>query len=31
VVWSYEAPKAMAAAIAGHLAFYTDRISLERD
>jgi uncharacterized protein (DUF427 family) len=29
-VWSYEAPLASAAAIAGHLAFYTDRVTVER-
>ncbi|MEY4984868.1 MAG: hypothetical protein RIR62_3134 [Pseudomonadota bacterium] len=29
-VWSYETPKAGAEAIAGHLAFYTDRVVVER-
>jgi uncharacterized protein (DUF427 family) len=29
-VWSYEAPKPGVAGIAGHLAFYTDRITVER-
>jgi uncharacterized protein (DUF427 family) len=29
-VWSYETPKPSVAALAGHLAFYTDRITLER-
>lgn len=29
-VWSYEAPKAGCEAIAGHLAFYTDRVTVER-
>ncbi|MFN4160054.1 MAG: DUF427 domain-containing protein [Gemmobacter sp.] len=29
-VWSYEMPKAGLEAIAGHLAFYTDRITVER-
>lgn len=29
-VWCYETPKAAVAAIAGHLAFYTDRISVTR-
>ena len=29
-VWSYETPKAAVAAIAGHLAFYTDRITVTR-
>ena len=29
-VWSYETPIAGAAAIAGHLAFYTDRVTVER-
>jgi len=28
VIWSYETPKADVAAIAGHLAFYTDRVAL---
>ena len=28
--WSYEAPKAGVEAIAGHLAFYADRVTLER-
>lgn len=28
--WSYEAPKAGAEAIAGHLAFYPDRVTIER-
>jgi uncharacterized protein (DUF427 family) len=27
-VWSYEAPKPDVAAIAGHLAFYTDRVEV---
>lgn len=27
--WSYEAPKAAAGAIAGHLAFYPERIAVE--
>ncbi|WP_420863023.1 DUF427 domain-containing protein [Algirhabdus cladophorae] len=27
--WSYEAPKDAVAAIAGHLAFYTDRVTVE--
>ncbi len=30
-VWSYESPLPDMAAIAGHLAFYTDRITLTRD
>jgi uncharacterized protein (DUF427 family) len=30
VVWSYETPKADVAEIAGHLAFYTDRVTVER-
>lgn len=29
-VWSYETPKAGCEAIAGHLAFYTDRVTVER-
>jgi uncharacterized protein (DUF427 family) len=29
-VWSYEDPKADVAAIAGHLAFYTDRVTVRR-
>ncbi len=29
-VWSYEAPKDDMAAIAGHLAFYTDRVTVKR-
>jgi uncharacterized protein (DUF427 family) len=29
-VWSYETPKAGVEAIAGHLAFYPDRIAIER-
>lgn len=29
-VWSYESPKPEVAAIAGHLAFYTDRVVVER-
>jgi uncharacterized protein (DUF427 family) len=29
-VWSYEDPKADVAAIAGHLAFYTDRVTVTR-
>lgn len=29
-VWSYETPKADMAAIAGHLAFYTDRVTVTR-
>lgn len=29
-VWTYETPKAGCAAIAGHLAFYTDRVTVER-
>ncbi len=29
-VWSYEKPKAGAEPIAGHLAFYTDRVVVER-
>lgn len=29
-VWSYEDPKADMAAIAGHLAFYTDRVTVTR-
>ena len=29
-VWSYEAPVGDAAAIAGHLAFYPDRVTVER-
>lgn len=29
-VWSYESPKADVAAIAGHLAFYTDRVTVTR-
>jgi uncharacterized protein (DUF427 family) len=28
--WSYETPIASAAAIAGHIAFYTDRVTVER-
>jgi uncharacterized protein (DUF427 family) len=27
-IWSYEAPKADVAAIAGHMAFYTDRVEV---
>ncbi len=27
-IWSYEAPKADVSAIAGHLAFYTDKVAL---
>ena len=30
-VWSYEDPKPDVAAIAGHLAFYTDRVTVTRD
>lgn len=30
VVWSYETPKPGMEAIAGHLAFYTDRVTVER-
>jgi uncharacterized protein (DUF427 family) len=29
-VWSYEEPKPDVAAIAGHLSFYTDRVSVRR-
>ncbi len=29
-VWSYETPKAQMGAIAGHLAFYPDRVLLEQ-
>lgn len=29
-VWSYETPKPGLEAIAGHLAFYTDRVTVER-
>lgn len=29
-VWSYVTPKAGVEAIAGHLAFYTDRVTVER-
>ncbi|KAF0115926.1 MAG: hypothetical protein FD150_780 [Rhodobacteraceae bacterium] len=29
-VWSYEEPKADVAQIAGHLAFYTDRVTVTR-
>ena len=29
-VWSYEAPIPACADIAGHLAFYTDRVTIER-
>lgn len=29
-VWSYEAPTAAAQGIAGHLAFYTDRVVVEQ-
>ncbi len=29
-VWSYETPKPGCEAIAGHLAFYTDRVTIER-
>jgi uncharacterized protein (DUF427 family) len=29
-VWSYEEPKADVAAIAGHLAFYPDRVTVSR-
>ena len=29
-VWSYETPIDACAAIAGHLAFYTDRVTIER-
>jgi uncharacterized protein (DUF427 family) len=29
-VWSYETPKAGVEAIAGHLAFYTDRVTVTR-
>ena len=28
--WSYETPIGAAAAIAGHIAFYTDRVTVER-
>ena len=28
--WSYESPLAPMAAIAGHIAFYTDRVTVER-
>ncbi len=28
-IWSYETPKADVAAIAGHLAFYTDRVEVD--
>lgn len=28
--WSYEAPKSGVEAIAGHLAFYTDKVTVER-
>ena len=30
VVWSYETPIAAAAPIAGYLAFYTDKVTVER-
>ncbi len=30
VVWSYETPLDKVSAIAGHLAFYTDRVTVER-
>jgi uncharacterized protein (DUF427 family) len=30
VVWSYETPHAEVAAIAGYLAFYTDKVTVER-
>ncbi len=30
VVWSYESPRDDIAGIAGHLAFYTDRVTVER-
>lgn len=30
VVWSYETPIAGVEAIAGHLAFYTDKVTVER-
>ena len=30
VVWSYETPVAAAAAIAGHLAFYTNKVTVEQ-
>ena len=30
VAWSYEAPAKAAAAIAGHLAFFTDKVTVER-
>jgi uncharacterized protein (DUF427 family) len=30
VAWSYEAPKAGVEAIAGHLAFYPDRVTIEQ-
>lgn len=30
VVWSYEMPKDGVGEIAGHLAFYTDRVTVER-
>lgn len=30
VIWTYETPKADLAGIAGHLAFYTDRVTVER-
>ena len=29
-IWSYEAPKSEVAAISGHLAFYTSKITLEQ-
>ncbi|MGL4319888.1 MAG: DUF427 domain-containing protein [Paracoccaceae bacterium] len=29
-IWSYETPHADVAAIAGHMAFYTDRVTVER-
>ena len=29
-VWSYEAPKASVAAIAGHVAFYPDKVEIAR-
>lgn len=30
VIWTYETPKPDVAAIAGHLAFYTDQVTVQR-
>ena len=31
IVWTYEAPKAGVEAIAGHLAFYPDKVEIQRE